>query len=1071
MRKKETGAVRVWQLSHGRRSFQRTMRLLFTLLLALQSPPDSAHVVIVATTDIHGRALAWDYVRDAAAPGGLSRVATALETLRARYPGILVLVDAGDLLQGNPFALFYARYDKRQPQPIVDAMNALQYDAVTPGNHDFDFGVDYLRTAVSQASYHYVSANVVDSAGTALFQPTVSLPRGPVKVGITGFTTPGTMVWNRAQLGAGRVRVRRIAEAAPAAMARLAREGADLKIAVIHGGFGESSYDTTGIGPENDAAALAAVAPKPDVVIVGHTHREIRDTVINGVHFVQPKQWAQSISVVHVWLRREQGAGGAGGGSGWRVSTVRADIIPLGNVPEQQRFVRRLEVVHEAARLWAGTPLARATPGFDARYARVQDTPLLDFINEVQRKRSGAQLSAAAAFDVQAGLPEGDVRQRDVSGIYPYENTLRAVKISGRQLREFLEHSARYFRTYEPNQPVIDERFPGYNFDVVSGVVYNIDLSRPAGQRIRGLAYEGRIVQPTDTFTMAVNSYRQAGGGGYAMLARTPVVYDKDEDIRALLVDEIRRVRTLQTTTYLRPSWAIIPDPARAAARAAFGPAPGQAVVRARDSTLLRVLATTDLHGQLEPRVWDWSQGRPVGGVAALKPWLDSLARACACTAIRLDAGDEMQGTALSNATYGRGTVEALNALGIDAAAIGNHEFDWSVDTLRQRMTEAKYTFVSANITNTAGTARPEWAKPWTLVTKYGTRVAVIGLTTKETPTATASRNVQGLAFGDGAQAIRRYLPEARAAADFVIVVAHAGAVCDSATGGTCHGEVLDVARQLDSGSVDLIVAGHSHQRVSTVVNGIPIVEAQSSGRAIGVVDFVVAGGRRDVRVQLVTPYADQVTPDGALTQSLGRQQQAVRNLTERTVGRLKVPLQRAGAEYGLGRLIADAQRRAGRGEVAIMNNGGIRADLPAGPITWGNVYQVQPFQNRLQRLTVKGSVLEQALEHCVAGNDGTPDCHVSGAEVWYDGRKPVGKRIDRVRLENGKGVDKGGTYTLVVSDFMAGGGSGFSMLDGAPREDIDIVDIDAFIRYLAVLRSPVEAPADVRFHRTDSPR
>src|SRR2546426_6143783 len=166
------------------------MRLLCTLLLALQNPagslPDTAHIVIVATTDIHGRVLGWDYVRDAAAPGGLSRAATALETLRARYPGNLVLFDAGDLLQGNPFATFFGHYDKRQPQPIVDALNALQYDAVTPGNHDFDFGVDFLRRAAAEATYHYVSGNVQDSTGTLMFAQTVLVPRGRIKVGITG---------------------------------------------------------------------------------------------------------------------------------------------------------------------------------------------------------------------------------------------------------------------------------------------------------------------------------------------------------------------------------------------------------------------------------------------------------------------------------------------------------------------------------------------------------------------------------------------------------------------------------------------------------------------------------------------------------------------------------------------------------------------------------------------------------------------------------------------------------------------------------------------------------------------
>jgi len=1045
------------------------MRLLCALILSsFQTPPqapppptvaDTAHLVIVATTDIHGRVLGWDYVRDAATPGGLSRAATILESLRQQHPGNVVLLDAGDLLQGNPLATFYGRHDRRQPQPIVDALNALQYDVVTPGNHDFDFGLDLLRRAATEATYRYVSANVEDAGGTPLFPQTVLLPRGTVKVGITGFTTPGVMLWDRTQL-AGRARVRRIAGAAVGALARLEGEGADLKIVLVHSGLGgESSYDTTGIGPENDAAALATVNPKPDLVIVGHSHREIRDTVINGVHFVQPKNWAQSLSVVHVWLTKENEAG-----SRWRVSSIRADLVPLASVPELPRFVRRLEAPHESARLWAATSLGTAGPGFDARYARVQDTPLLDFINEVQRRKAGAQLSAAAAFDVQAGLPEGEVHLREVAGIYPYENTLRAVRISGQRLREFLEHSARYFRTYEPGRPIVNDSVPSYNFDVVSGVVYNIDLSRPVGQRIRGLAYEGRIVQPTDSFTMALNSYRQVGGGGYTMLAGARVLYDRGEDIRDLLVDEIRRARTLQAASYVRPSWAIIPDGARAAARAAFAPAAPR--VSTADSTVLRVLALADLHGQLEPRVWDWSGGRPVGGVAALKPWLDSLARACGCTSVRLDAGDEMQGTPLSNVTYGRSTIEAMNAIALDAAAIGNHEFDWSVDTLRARMSEAKYPFLSANITDAAGTARPDWATPWTLVTRNNLRIAVIGLTTRTTPTSTAPRNVRGLAFGDGAQAIRRYLPAARAAADFVIVVAHEGAICDS-TG--CRGAIMDVARQLDSGSVDLIVAGHTHSRVNTVVNGIPIVEAQSSGRTIAVVDFVRVGGtRREVRVQLVTPYADQVKPDLALVEAIARQQQAVRNIASRTVGRLKFPLKRDGDEYGLGRIIADAQRNVGRGDVAIMNNGGIRSDLREGTVTWGDVYQVQPLENRLQRLTVTGEVLLQALEHCVAGRDHLPDCHVAGVEVWYDPRKAAGERVNRTRLENGKGIDKGRTYTLVVSDFMANGGSGFAMLAGSPVEDLDLVDLDALIRYLSVLRAPVEAPADVRFHRTD---
>jgi 2',3'-cyclic-nucleotide 2'-phosphodiesterase / 3'-nucleotidase / 5'-nucleotidase len=1022
------------------------MGFLFALLLAAQAPsqiPDTTHLVIVATTDVHGRALGWDYVRDVEAPGGLSRAATILETLRAQYPGRLVLVDAGDLLQGNPFATFFARQDQRQPQPLVDALNALQYDAATPGNHDFDFGLALLRRAGVEATYHYVAANVDQTAGGPLFPATVVLQRAGVRVGVTGFTTPGVMVWDRAQL-AGQARVRRVAEAAPAALAQLEREGANVKVVLIHAGLGGgSSYDTTGIGPENDAAALASITPKPDVVIVGHSHREIRDTVINGVHFVQPKNWAQSLSVVHVFV--VQG----------KVVSVRAEIIPLSATPELPRLTRRLEAAHQAARLWAATPIGTAGAGFDGRYARVQDGALLDFINEVQRRKTGAQLSAAAAFEVQAGFPDGEVHLRDVAGVYPYENTLRAVRISGQQLREFLEHSARYFQTYQPGmRRIINDSVPGFNFDVVSGVAYNIDLSRPAGQRIRGLAYAGKLVQPTDSFTLALNSYRAAGGGGYAMLAGARVTYDRGEDVRDLLVEEIRRVHALDPRAYYHPSWQIIPPEARDLARAAFAPT-APAVSRV-DSTLLRVLALADLHGQLEARVWDWSNGRAVGGAAALKPWLDSLARACRCTTIRLDAGDEMQGTPVSNLSYGRGTIAAMNAFAIDAAAIGNHEFDWSIDTLRARMQDAHYKFLSANITDSAGSARPDWALPWTVVTKSGVKIAVIGLTTVTTPTTTAPRNVRGLSFGNGAQAIRRYLPAARAAADFVIVTAHEGS-----------GAIFDVARGLDSGSVDLIVAGHTHQRIDTTINGIPIIEPGSSGRDIGVVDFLRVGGtHREVRAQLVTPYADAVKADVDLTGALAAELDAIKSVTSRSVGRLKVPLKREGGEYGLGRLIADAARNIGKADISMVNNGGIRAGLPEGAVTWGDVQMVQPFQNRMLRLSVKGSVLLQALEHCVEGASGDPDCHVSGVEVWYDPGRGAGKRVTRTRLADGQEIDGGRVYTLAVPDFLAAGGSGYAMLVGAPAQDLNILDMDLLISYLGVLRTPVEAPGDVRFHR-----
>lgn len=537
----------------------------FALPLHLQAQAqDTAHLVIVATTDVHGRATHWDYENDREAPWGLTRAGTAVDSLRRRHPGAVVLVDAGDLLQGGPFAAYAAAVSRVDPNPMIDALNVLQYDAVTPGNHDFDFGLDLFASALDAAGFPYVSANVYRlPRDTFALQRTVTLRRGEVSVGITGFTTPGVMVWDRALL-ADRIRVRRIIPEARAALEAL--RGADLSVVLIHSGLdGASSYDTTGVGPEHVAAQLARLPLKPDLVVVGHSHRQIRDTVIAGVHFVQPLPWARSLAVVHVWLVRGGGAAGGAAAAGrrYRVIRIRGDQVPLADVAPDPQLTRRLQAVHDQVRTWAGAPIAQTDEPWSARYARVEDTPVVDLVNEVQRRAAGTQLSATAAFNPQAGFGPGFVRLREIAALYPYENTLKAVRIDGATLLRYLEQSARYFRTFTPAGPVINDSIPGYNYDIVSGVSYAIDLTRPPGSRILQLTYQGRLVQPTDVFTLALNSYRQGGGGGFDMLSGLPVVYDRGENIRHLLVEAVRTAGTLRASDYFRDSWRVIPPEAR----------------------------------------------------------------------------------------------------------------------------------------------------------------------------------------------------------------------------------------------------------------------------------------------------------------------------------------------------------------------------------------------------------------------------------------------------------------------------------------------------------------------------
>ncbi|HUG28724.1 MAG TPA: 5'-nucleotidase C-terminal domain-containing protein [Gemmatimonadales bacterium] len=1036
--------------------------MLLPLLLSLVAQsPDTARLVIVATTDVHGRATGWDYVTDAPHPGGIARAGTIIDSLRRVHPGQVVVVDAGDLIQGDPFGAYFGQVDDRSPHPVIEAMNLAGYDVATPGNHEFNFGLEVMRRAIASARFHYVSGNIVQLPRRRLELPSsVVLERHGVRIGVTGFTTPGVMVWDRENVR-DRVRVLPIIPAARPIIRDLNRR-TDFTLVVIHSGMdGTSSFNETGVGPENVAAQFANLPDRPDLVVVGHSHRQITDSVINGVRFMQARPYAQSLAVMHVELVRR--------GRHWEVISQRGEQIPLAVVPVHPRIESALAEAHELVRKWNTAPLAEVSGAMSAATARMEPTAIINWVNEVQRQRAGTELSSTAPFDTRAAFGPGPVRLAHLAQLYPYENTLRAIRISGADLRAYLEQSARYFSVNAAGQASFSDTIPGYNYDIVWGADYTIDLSRPPGQRITSLSVRDRPVVDSDTFSLALNNYRQGGGGGFGMLADAPVIYDQNENVRDLLVEDATRRGVLNPAEFERAHWRLAPaemaEDLRRQALAAARPAGAP-----RDSTLLRVFTTNDFHGAVEPRVHAWSNGRPIGGAAALAGWMDSSATACACPTMRLDGGDQMQGTLQSNLVFGRSVVESFNALKLDAAVIGNHDLDWGQDTLRARIAESRYTWLAANMFDSTTGRRPDWVRPWTMMERGGLRVALVGYMIPSTRQIVKPEFVQGLTFRSGRAAIEDVLTEVRAARpDLTILLAHEGAFCDAGT--ECRGEVLDLARELDSMVVQLIASGHTHSLVNTTVNGITIIQARSSGTAVGVADLVqAADGTRRWRVSVETLYADGVS-DPAVEAMLDTFRPAVAAIANQPVATLTAPLPREGAQYPLGNMVADALRIGGRAQVGFINTTGIRAPLPAGIVTYEQVFLVHPFGNRVVRVTLTGAQLREMIEHSFRAEGGEgPNAHVSGLVVEYDMERPRGSRVTTLRTQRGQAIRPGTRYTVAVPDYLAQGGSGYTMLVGAPQVDGGRVDVDNLVQYLRQLPQPVAPPTEIRMRPVRRP-
>ncbi|OSP56493.1 bifunctional 2',3'-cyclic-nucleotide 2'-phosphodiesterase/3'-nucleotidase [Pseudoruegeria sp. SK021] len=580
---------------------------------------NQAHLRILETTDLHVHVFPYDYYADKPNDTvGLSRTASLIDAIRAEATNTLLL-DNGDFLQGNPMGDYIA-YERGMKDgdlhPVIAAMNTLGFDASTLGNHEFNYGLDFLMKSLAGANFPVISANVATAQGsdptrdTTLLPPYVILDRmvtdgdgvqHPIRIGLIGFVPPQIVNWDRQHLD-GKATTRDIVETAQAWLPQIKEAGADIVIALSHSGIGAATHTD---GMENASIPLAAV-DGIDAIVTGHNHLvfpspTFADTAgvdvaagsIQGKPGVMAGFWGSHMGLIDLLLERD--------GNTWRVVSFTTEARPIAQRNEDRSITplvgddaQVLEAAiedHEATLAYVRRAVGETDAPLQSYFALVADDPSVQIVSIAQmwyikQMLEGTEyadlplLSAAAPFkaggrggpDYYTDVPAGPVAIKNVADLYLYPNTVRAVKITGEQLRGWLERSAGMFNQISAgaeDAALLNPDFPSYNFDVIDGVTYKIDLSQPSrfsakgdvinpeAQRILDLTYQGAPVTDDMSFIVATNNYRAEGGGDFPGADGSTVIFDAPDTNRDVLVRFIVEQGTISPSA--DANWSFAP--------------------------------------------------------------------------------------------------------------------------------------------------------------------------------------------------------------------------------------------------------------------------------------------------------------------------------------------------------------------------------------------------------------------------------------------------------------------------------------------------------------------------------
>ncbi|THA35833.1 twin-arginine translocation signal domain-containing protein [Streptomyces sp. A1277] len=548
---------------------------------------------VMGTTDLHGNVFNWDYFTDAEFDDkdhndvGLAKISTLVNQVR-REKGRhnTLMIDAGDTIQGTQLSYYYAKIDpitaKRGPvHPMARAMNAIGYDAAALGNHEFNYGIPVLRKFEEQCDFPLLGANALDAKTLRpAFAPYVikklRTPHGrDVKVAVLGLTNPGIAIWDKANVG-GKMVFPGLEEQAAKYVPRLRSMGADVVIVSAHSGnSGTSSYGDQIPYVENAAGLVAEQVPGIDAILVGHAHLEIPEYFVENkktgkkVVLSEPLKWGQRLTLFDFDVVWEKGR--------WVVEKAGSRVLNSNTAAEDPKITRLLTGEHKKVVAYVNQVIGTSTAAMTTAEAAWKDEPIIDLINVVQTETvrealAGGEyadlpvLSQASCFSRTARIPAGDVTIKDAAGLYPFENTLEARLLTGAQILDYLEFSARYYVQTAAGAPVDPEKLtnadntPDYNYDAVSGLTYDIDIAKPAGSRIVNLSFEGKAIDPAAQFVLAVNNYRASGGGNFPHVPGAKQLWANSEEIRNTIIAWVQAKGSVDGAQFASVDWRLTRD-------------------------------------------------------------------------------------------------------------------------------------------------------------------------------------------------------------------------------------------------------------------------------------------------------------------------------------------------------------------------------------------------------------------------------------------------------------------------------------------------------------------------------